>query len=299
MTVQEQSIIFGSVFDTIDDVVSLQEAAEVTPGNMNKATENYVAAAKTGNAIVANTAKSTLKFVQSKAAVDAAEKARTENKDVLSGEKIKNVSEASDPTSFAEKNLAMKQANKQRFQDKLKQDRMQDEKKLQALDAQIDAARRRVDATKSAESSSEEVNESTENQIEKNDELAKNATKEVKAINGEDGIKTADEDKNLSESVEDPVKVSARRFSKMLFNGSSGDALKYFIYGEITEGNREELKIAKKMRADKEVSAVIKKIEYLLRKATSGNFIDNDYLELKVCKSKFRQLFYTFKKENK
>ena len=278
-----------------DDKDDISE--QVTAGNMNKATENYVNAAKTGNAIVANTAMNTLKYVQAQAAVDNKKK---KEKDDVSGEKLKTVTESS-PLDFAKKNLENKQENKIRFQNSLKQERANDERKLQAIDSQIEAAKQRVEAAKAADKSStsedENISESTINQIEKNALNAKEATKEVESINGEDGIKTADEDKEVlkEETEKRLIKFSARRFSKMLFNGSSGDALKYFIYGEINNGNREELSVARKMRTDKEVEAVIRKIEFILKKSASGDFTDEDYLELKVLKSKFRQLFYKFK----
>lgn len=104
---------------------------------------------------------------------------------------------------------------------------------------------------------------------------------------------------DIADSEQAKITISARRFSKMLFNGTSGGALKYFIYGEVNDANRGELTVARKMKNDREVMAVIKKIESLLKKAASGDFTDDDYMQLKIQKGKFRQLFHKFKSESK
>lgn len=104
---------------------------------------------------------------------------------------------------------------------------------------------------------------------------------------------------DIADSEQAKITISARRFSKMLFNGTSGGALKYFIYGEVNDANRGELAVARKMKNDRESIAVVKKIETLLKKAASGDFTDDDYMQLKIQKGKFRQLFHKFKSESK
>ena len=150
-----------------DDKDDISE--QVTAGNMNKATENYVNAAKTGNAIVANTAMNTLKYVQAQAAVDNKKK---KEKDDVSGEKLKAVTESS-PLDFAKKNLENKQENKIRFQNSLKQERANNERKLQAIDSQIEAAKQRVEAAKAADKSSTSEDENiSESKIEKEENVS-------------------------------------------------------------------------------------------------------------------------------
>jgi hypothetical protein len=93
-------------------------------------------------------------------------------------------------------------------------------------------------------------------------------------------------------------KVAAQRYSQMLYNGISGDALKYFLDGEINNNNSGEIEIAKKMKDDPTVQAVIKKIQFILKRAARGTITDANYIDLKVQKSTFRQLFYKYQKEN-
>lgn len=99
-----------------------------------------------------------------------------------------------------------------------------------------------------------------------------------------------------SEPVDNPevLKESSNR-NTMIFNGFSGDALKYFVTGEINNINKNNLEIAKMMKNQPEVKVVIKKISKLYNKDLS----DSEYFELKNLKLKFRMLFNTYREKYK
>ena len=86
----------------------------------------------------------------------------------------------------------------------------------------------------------------------------------------------------------------------MLFNGASGNALKYFIKDEINNTNMKDIEIAKTMKSDPNVQSCIKKIQFYLRKTRKGLSYE-EYIDLKVQKSKFASFFNSAKKayENK
>ena len=88
----------------------------------------------------------------------------------------------------------------------------------------------------------------------------------------------------------------SNKFSETLFNGGSGEALKYFLKGEINNKNIRSLEIAKMMEKDPEVQVVIKKLKFYLRKTAKGLSYE-EYTDLKVQKGKFRSLFGKAEKE--
>lgn len=95
-----------------------------------------------------------------------------------------------------------------------------------------------------------------------------------------------------------PIKdrIDFNNFSATLFNGGSGNALKYLLKGEINNANVTEIQIAKFMQDKPEVQQVIKKLKFYLRKTASGLSYE-EYIDLKVQKGKFRSLFGDAKKE--
>ena len=98
----------------------------------------------------------------------------------------------------------------------------------------------------------------------------------------------------IAESQEILTEAATSKYESMLFNGYSGDALKFFINGEINNTNKSEIGVAKFIENDKEVKEVIKKIKWLLKKLSRLRDEKESYdmyIELKVQKNKFRTLF--------
>lgn len=88
---------------------------------------------------------------------------------------------------------------------------------------------------------------------------------------------TADEAQSLTESVNKDVR-------EMLFNGKSGQVLKFLILGEINNINRTDLNIIKKLKAEDEVQFYIKNINEILKRFDKNKEKETDYSDLKKFK---------------
>lgn len=87
------------------------------------------------------------------------------------------------------------------------------------------------------------------------------------------------------------TKNLSAKHSDMLYNGESGDALKYMITGEVNNSNTSVLEILKYMEQNPEVSLIVKKIKSLLAKSERKELDNKEHAELKVMKNKFRSAF--------
>lgn len=324
----EESIIFGSILESFGDIQKLDEAGAtnktvMTQGQIadarKKVAELEIEAAKakkSGNNILYNDLKKNIKNLELLINNSLIKNIQANREDDLSGDPL--VEEESSTATV--ENSLRKQIEAKRAQiERLRQDKQDSSEKVDAqiavIEKQINSIQSRLGAAKEATSISEDAGQSSTTSFSNsNSENSKNETQptgiEKDKANAEGAVDKPDpgiaypnkptnsiEEDSIStiDSDEEIVKTRARQFSKMLFNGSSGDALKYFIYGDITDGNRSELNIARLMMNDRECKAVINKIVYLLKKSGSGKFDDEDYMELKVQKSKFRQLFHKYK----
>lgn len=290
----EKELIFGNILEDIEDITLLKEN-EVS---------NLVHAKVADNQAVEMKEKAKKGKVSYYDAHQAEQRARAIN---IAADKENRKEKDKDPLSNEPlREDLMDNIKRREFNLKKQKQNLADqyEKRVDNIDNQLDNLRqtkRNLRATEENDSQEETVSESvTKNEIEKdeNPEVISSSTLDGKETEGEkDGL---NEGARIPLNPIDPeVKATIKqgRFAQMLFNGSSGDALKYFIYGEINNGNREEIKIAKKMKSDHEVTATINKIKWLLARAANDKFSDQDYFDLKVQKSKFRQLFYKYSKK--
>lgn len=127
--------------------------------------------------------------------------------------------------------------------------------------------------------------------------IAKEKQKQVSSTQTGTAL-NSDNVNSLTEAIikQDPNRIDFNNFSETLFNGASGNALKYFLKGEINNKNAVDIQIAKYMEEKEEVKNVLKKMRSYLRKTASGLSYE-EYIDLKVLKGKFRMLFTQAKKE--
>jgi len=82
-----------------------------------------------------------------------------------------------------------------------------------------------------------------------------------------------------------------KKAEALLFNGYSGDALKFFIKNEINRNNFEEMDISKKMKEDSIVKRIISNIKGELRR------LHPDQNRVKALKLQFRNMFTYYRKK--
>jgi len=297
MNKHENDLIFGDISETVSDVISLEESSLSSMLKTKQAANNMKFKAKNSKNLTASekhqmemAANQTIN--QANIGVNAENRKNDDiTKDPLSGEK--SLKEDAAETAQRQIDRLNNQIKKENDNHKRKVMRLQQQKQ------NYENVKQTIDA---AEDASNQTNISEENEIEKGEEL------EAKSVDSLDGKTTEgekDEPKDkinegariqlnpIDPSIENTIKQD--RFAKRLFNGTSGEALKYFIYGEINNINRAEISVAKEMKNDKTVISTINKIKWLLARAAKNKFSDQDYLDLKVQKSKFRQLFHSYK----
>lgn len=285
LTKLEENLIFGNTFDIIEEATLINESTLTSAGNLNAATKNVQTAQNQLNKLTPGTPK----YIEQKRLVDNAKRSQNavetsliqdnaikKNKaqtDALSGEVIKEAIEEEQPTSpeatekaaedRAEITTNAQIGNLEKQKEKVREN---SEKKIESIDSRIEKIRARL-------------------QIFKNRNKMKNLAEET-----------------ILEKVEeaDPLnpknKIDFMKFSDTIFEGDSGKVLRYLIKGETNGIEIKNISIAQVMKSKPEVQEIIKKIEFYLKKASSGLSYEQT-IELKVLKGKFRELFKSTKKE--
>ena len=301
----EQDLIFGSLMENVKDIIALGEERDPLSGEgvgdrgeLEKAQE---VARRTRNARIDSE-----KMIAHKSGPEKETAIRAFNSAAKRDIAAQNTAAAVANRTIMEdgENRAIDTINRN-IENKQKQKRDIDaraERNKDNIDKQIDTLEnqksRISSAAKASESNKQAMTES-ENEIEKKARLAGIEQADDKR-DGDNGIASAykeEDDDNDDGILSEAAQVAQKRFAQMLFNGTSGSALKYFLYGEINNENRNEIAVAKYMDGDREVMKTIERIKKYLSKASRNRFSDKDYMDLKAEKLHFRLLFHKFKKE--
>ena len=301
----EQDLIFGSLMENVKDIIALGEERDPLSGEgvgdrgeLEKAQE---VARRTRNARIDSE-----KMIAHKSGPEKETAIRAFNSAAKRDIAAQNTAAAVANRTIMEdgENRAIDTINRN-IENKQKQKRDIDaraERNKDNIDKQIDTLEnqksRISSAAKASESNKQAMTES-ENEIEKKARLAGVEQADDKR-DGDNGIASAykeEDDDNDDGILSEAAQVAQKRFAQMLFNGTSGSALKYFLYGEINNENRNEIAVAKYMDGDREVMKTIERIKKYLSKASRNRFSDKDYMDLKAEKLHFRLLFHKFKKE--
>ena len=301
----EQDLIFGSLMENVKDIIALGEERDPLSGEgvgdkgeLEKAQE---VARRTRNARIDSE-----KMIAHKSGPEKETAIRAFNSAAKRDIAAQNTAAAVANRTIMEggENRAIDTINRN-IENKQKQKRDIDaraERNKDNIDKQIDTLENQKSRISSAEKASENNKQAmteSENEIEKKARLAGVEQADDKH-DGDNGIASAykeDDDDNDDGILSEAAQVAQKRFAQMLFNGTSGSALKYFLYGEINNENRNEIAVAKYMDGDHEVMKTIERIKKYLAKASRNRFSDKDYMDLKAEKLHFRLLFHKFKKE--
>ena len=301
----EQDLIFGSLMENVKDIIALGEERDPLSGEgvgdkgeLEKAQE---VARRTRNARIDSE-----KMIAHKSGPEKETAIRAFNSAAKRDIAAQNTAAAVANRTIMEggENRAIDTINRN-IENKQKQKRDIDaraERNKDNIDKQIDTLENQKSRISSAEKASENNKQAmteSENEIEKKARLAGVEQADDKH-DGDNGIASAykeDDDDNDDGILSEAAQVAQKRFAQMLFNGTSGSALKYFLYGEINNENRNEIAVAKYMDGDHEVMKTIERIKKYLSKASRNRFSDKDYMDLKAEKLHFRLLFHKFKKE--
>ena len=300
----EQDLIFGSLMENVKDIIALGEERDPLSGEgvgdrgeLEKAQE---VARRTRNARIDSE-----KMIAHKSGPEKETAIRAFNSAAKRDIAAQNTAAAVANRAIMEdgENRAIDTINRN-IENKQKQKRDIDaraERNKENIDKQIDTLENQKSRISSAAKASENKQTMTEseNEIEKKARLAGSEQADEKH-DGNNGIASAykeEDDGNDDGILSEAAQVAQKRFAQMLFNGTSGSALKYFLYGEINNENRNEIAVAKYMDGDREVMKTIERIKKYLSKASRNRFSDKDYMDLKAEKLHFRLLFHKFKKE--
>ena len=318
-SIDEQNLIFGSTLDIIHNVISLEEAdsAKII-SDAGKINLKY--AKNEGEKIKAK--------LEIKKGIRMAEK-NQKNKEIHDqiSDVIKdpetgvteavNVNETD--TTYIDNNIARVQAQKKKNNEQVQKKNEQLDKKLETLQsakARVQSSNINMDEsvkdvyTKGLEIdnseeaastldnnnvfSNKKVTELTEKDLRLEKRVSKDLRRDLEHRADRNTDVTAD---RRTAYIEDQNKRASKEFENMLFNGESGNALKYFINGEINNGNASELNIAKLMENDPNVQIVIKKLKFDLKKVARNTADERVYTDMKIMKTQFRSLFNKSKKE--
>ena len=301
----EQDLIFGSLMENVKDIIALDEEKDPLSGEgvgdrgeLEKAQE---VARRTRNARIDSE-----KMIAHKNGPEKETAIRTFNSAAKRDIAAQNTAAAVANRTIMEdgENTAVDTINRN-IENKQKQKRDIDaraERNKDNIDKQIDtleSQKARISSAAKASDNNKQAMTESENEIEKKARLAGIEQADEKH-DGDNGIASAykDEDDDNDDGIlSEAAQVAQKRFAQMLFNGTSGSALKYFLYGEINNENRNEIAVAKYMDGDREVMKTIERIKKYLAKASRNRFSDRDYMDLKAEKLHFRLLFHKFKKE--
>lgn len=301
----EQDLIFGSLMENVKDIIALGEEKDPLSGEgvgdkgeLEKAQE---VARRTRNARIDSE-----KMIAHKSGPERETAIRAFNSAAKRDIAAQNTAAAVANRTIMEDggNTALDTINRN-IENKQKQKRDIDaraERNKDNIDKQIDTLenqKSRISSAEKASNSNKQAMTESENEIEKKARLAGSEQADEKH-DGDNGIASAykeEDDDNDDGILSEAAQVAQKRFAQMLFNGTSGSALKYFLYGEINNENRNEIAVAKYMDGDREVMKTIERIKKYLAKASRNRFSDKDYMDLKAEKLHFRLLFHKFKKE--
>lgn len=301
----EQDLIFGSLMENVKDIIALDEEKDPLSGEgvgdrdeLEKAQE---VARRTRNARIDSE-----KMIAHKNGPEKETAIRTFNSAAKRDIAAQNTAAAVANRTIMEdgENTALDTINRN-IENKQKQKKDIDaraERNKDNIDKQIDTLenqKARISSAAKASDNNKQAMTESENEIEKKARLAGVEQADEKR-DGDNGIASAykDEDDDNDDGIlSEAAQVAQKRFAQMLFNGTSGSALKYFLYGEINNENRNEIAVAKYMDGDREVMKTIERIKKYLAKASRNRFSDRDYMDLKSEKLHFRLLFHKFKKE--
>lgn len=299
LTLTEQNLIFGDDLDTIKEIYNLNESIEDAralnnaQGHANAASRNastVKSQAARGIATAADANEAEMKAREAKRTQLAVKREidTSENeKDFLSGEKLTEEFLAQRQLDNVEARIEKENDRHDKVIENLRKTKnrlMKNKKLAQAVKDQQEAD----ENTTSTQITEADLNKKVSS--EKNDGRPETTTTKVEP-------ESSNAIKNLDESIEN---IEFQEYSKMLFNGASGNALRYFIKDEINNTNMKDIEIAKTMKSDPNVQSCIKKIQFYLRKTQKGLSYE-EYIDLKVQKSKFASFFNSAKKayENK
>ena len=301
----EQDLIFGSLMENVKDIIALDEERDPLSGEsvgdkgeLEKAQE---VARRTRNARIDSE-----KMIAHKSGPEKETAIRAFNSAAKRDIAAQNTAAAVANRTIMEdgENRAIDTINRN-IENKQKQKRDIDaraERNKDNIDKQIDTLenqKSRISSAAKASESNKQAMTASENEIEKKARLPGSEQADEKH-DGNNGIASAykeEYDDNDDGILSEAAQVAQKRFAQMLFNGTSGSALKYFLYGEINNENRNEIAVAKYMDGDREVMKTIERIKKYLSKASRNRFSDKDYMDLKAEKLHFRLLFHKFKKE--
>lgn len=299
LTLTEQNLIFGDDLDTIKEIYNLNESIEDARA-LNNAQGHANAASRNASTVKSQAAKGIATAADAnEAEMKAREAKRTQlavkrevdtsenEKDFVSGEKLTEEFLAQRQLDNVEARIEKENDRHDKIMENLKKTKnrlMKNKKLAQAVKDQQEED----ENTTSTQITEADLNKKVSS--EKNDGRPETTTTKVEP-------ESSNAINNLDESVEN---IEFQEYSKMLFNGASGNALKYFIKDEINNTNMKDIEIAKTMKSDPNVQSCIKKIQFYLRKTRKGLSYE-EYIDLKVQKSKFASFFNSAKKayENK
>lgn len=299
LTLTEQNLIFGDDLDTIKEIYNLNESIEDARA-LNNAQGHANAASRNASIVKSQAAKGVATAADAnEAEMKAREAKRTQlavkrevdtsenEKDFVSGEKLTEEFLAQRQLDNVKARIEKENERHDKAIENLEKTKnrlMKNKKLAQAVKDQQEAD----ENTPSTQITEADLNKKVSS--EKSDGKPDTTT-----VTGEPESSSAI--KNLDESVEN---IEFQEYSKMLFNGASGNALRYFIKDEINNTNMKDIEIAKTMKSDPNVQSCIKKIQFYLRKTRKGLSYE-EYIDLKVQKSKFASFFNSAKKayENK
>lgn len=277
----EKELIFGETLNIVSDILSLDEAQKVTQGNVNQAIKN--AQKKSGDISLDNMARTAARnAVADKVQQDIDER---KSKDPLVG-----VTESANQDPV----VAAKKKSLATIETKIDKTREQNQKEMESLQDQKEKKQAEVERASQLSNNGKDtindVNSINEDFVRISPDLRKEMTvsKDLRS------------EKKVSKDLRDEKTVNKRDTSKydsMLYNGASGEVLKYVIKGEINNNNIEVLEVSKLVKADPDAQIIIKKIEALLKKASRKELSYDEYTQLKVLKSQFKSVFTKFKNQ--
>ena len=296
LNIDEKNLIFGSLTDSIQNTLELEEAQKVSQGNVNQAIKN--AQRKTGDISLDNMSKMAAKnAVVDKVQDDINEK---KQKDPISGEPLKEADESPIISTLEKQqvNIDKKVDNLQDQKSKI-QERKEKTKKYADMKDKIEESKSITENNKEIVSTSKNVKEVLKKEdIESLDEgfarISPDLRKEKMAS------KDLRNEKKVSKDLRDEKIINKRptsQYDTMLYNGASGEVLKYMVNGEINNNNVDVLEISKLVEKDGEAQIVLKKIKALLNKASKKELSYEEYTQLKVLKSQFKSIFTKFKNQ--
>lgn len=270
----EKSLIFGDTLEKINDVLMMEETSKSTKLNRIRIANQALADAKTPSE------KQAAALIVSQQKEELADSEKT---DALTGEKLK---EETDPVVLAkEKSLNSLETKN----DKVKENNDKEEDNLQK---QIEKKREEVAKAKELSNDGKKVVNDAENLSEDFARISPDLRSEKTVSKDLRGEKKVTKDLRDEKSIS---KKDTSKYDTMLFNGASGEVLKFMIKNEINNNNRDVLEISKLAKEDPEAQVVLKKINALLKKASKKELSYEEYTQLKVLKSQFKSIFTKLK----